>query len=221
MLILKEITFHSVGNRVVTLRCVGFNFGCHTLLASGSRITADVDSAADGSDIKVTAERVILRDRAWISSATLGAGDAGNISITARDAVLSGTSNIFTETWDTGKAGDVSLAVTRLIVEEGAQISLNSSRAGRGGKLRIDAKESVIVTGKHSRRSLLASNAMDSGAGGDIEISAPFVAVRDGGAVQAGSQGAGVAGRISLTNVNDALRIRNAGIRTATDGADG
>ncbi len=29
MLILKEITFHSVGNRVVTLRCVGFNFGCH------------------------------------------------------------------------------------------------------------------------------------------------------------------------------------------------
>jgi large exoprotein involved in heme utilization and adhesion len=83
-----------------------------------------------------------------------------------------------------GPAGEVRVDAERLVVAGGGQIDSSSLTAGRAGDVRIEAEESIRIAGAGSR---VATRAGGAGAGGNVSLRAPAIALADGGQVAAES----------------------------------
>ena len=199
-------------------------------------------------------------NRSGLLSNASSTGNGGQIFVKTSALILTNDSTISSHTSNTGNAGDISLQVDTLTLTEGAQIDLNANnkfntnigdgdKFGDGGKLTINAKDSVLISGKiDERRSALVSNTKTNGNGGEIILSALRLAIEDNGTIQAGTEGNGQGGKISLDvgkldirqggtitaesqaqgnaghiflRVSDWLRMQTGSIMTKTDGADG
>ncbi|MCP4697697.1 MAG: hypothetical protein GY862_12720 [Gammaproteobacteria bacterium] len=89
----------------------------------------------------------------------------------------------------------------KLILKNGAQINVstgnkkNVSGKGDGGTIRITAGEGVWIEGRSGKmRSGLLNNVFTEGQGDAIKITSPVVEIKDGGMIQAGTEGKGNAG---------------------------
>ncbi len=70
---------------------------------------------------------------------------------------------------------------------------------GNGGKLSVTAKEDIVIEGRNPfYPSSITTNTFLSGQGGNIDIQANRLTVRDGGTVTANSLGTGNAGNINI-----------------------
>lgn len=144
------------------------------LTMSGGVISTSAAGTGPAGRVSVVVPRVAI-DRGVVSAGTLGAGAAGGVSITARSISLTG----------------------------GTVIESSSSGDGAAGTLRIDATESIdIADGPSAQSSGVVTEALRSGRGGDIFLSAPSVNIANA-QVSASSAGAGDAGRVFV----DAARL--------------
>ncbi|MEG4346584.1 filamentous hemagglutinin N-terminal domain-containing protein, partial [Microcoleus sp. A003_D6] len=182
-------------------------------------------STGQGGNITVDAQRLIMRDGSNLVSISRSNGASGNIAIKANQSVeLSGSlpgstaqTAIGANSFDgNGKAGDITIDTKRLTVSDGAVITLStgaiiggfvfSTSGGPGGSLTVRASESIEVSGVSGvlgnagfvAPSALGTQTTTSGRGGDIRLSTPMLAVRDGGIISAGSLGAADAGDITI-----------------------
>lgn len=192
-------------------------------------------NAGFGGNINIEAKNLILRDGGNLSSTTYSANPSGDINIKASESVqvlrTPADASVITiistnGLRGTGKAGDITIDTKRLIVTEGGGISSASGEifgqivpsriGGPGGSLKINATESIAVTGvsdilgfgvQQQFPSFIAAQTTTPSQGGDIKITTPILTLRDGGVITTGSLGAGDAGSINI----DAKKVQLSG----------
>ncbi|MEG4467095.1 filamentous hemagglutinin N-terminal domain-containing protein [Microcoleus sp. AT9_B5] len=193
------------------------------------------ESSGSGGNINIEAQRLIIRDAGGLASISRSDGASGNITIKTTESVelsggISGSAaqtRIGTNSFDgNGKSGDITIDTKRLTVSDGASISLStgavigqvvfSRNGGIGGNLTVRASESIEVSGVSGvlgnvgfGASALATQTSSSGRGGDIHLSTPMLALRNGGIISAASLGAVDAGNITIDA--DRIELKGAG----------
>jgi filamentous hemagglutinin family protein len=177
-------------------------------------------------------------------STTFGRGDAGRLVVTAPTLSMEGGQILAsTERSNTGNAGSLEVRVGRLALTGGAQISTGTVGTGRGGELRVVATDTIAISGGSGLVSstfgegaagqlvvLAPSLMMDGGTieaitagagrGGDIEVAATHLQLRNGSTILASSVGANDAGTIRL-QIGETFRSDNGRVATASTRAGG
>lgn len=185
---------------------------------------ADTSGTGSAGNLSITTGRLTVRGEARISAATFGVGQGGNLMVNAADSVeLIGIdppnddtlgkifTGILTDAESTGAAGDLTINTRRLIVRDGAQVSASTFGEGAGGKLIVNATDSVELLGV-SPSDLLASglsaavNPTGTGKGGDLEVNTRQLIVRDGAQLASGTLGAGDAGNLTV-NASESIEV--------------
>jgi filamentous hemagglutinin family protein len=171
-----------------------------------------------------------------ISSSTRGKGQGGSIHLTAQTLNLEG-GTIQTLTEGEGKAGNIVVEVTHLQISQGGDIDASNEGTGKdkGGDIKIHAEGTVLITAQPATEEELGTNklvlkpgflggiyntARNNGAGGDVQITAGKLILRNGGVISVGSTGKGNAGNLQIT-VNGTLELENAAIITRSTQAGG
>ncbi|MDJ0569550.1 MAG: filamentous hemagglutinin N-terminal domain-containing protein [Pleurocapsa sp. MO_192.B19] len=141
----------------------------------------------------------------------LSSGDSGNINITARAIALDGISILEASNLGNGAAGSLDLNTGTLTISGGSQLSNTNVASGIGGSIVINATDTIEITGTTPdglTASRIDASTSGSGAGGDIQVNAKNLIIRDGSAISSfaviGSSGQG--GNIAI-DVDDSIRI--------------
>ena len=194
---------------------------------SGVFIFNNVNANAIGSSggVEITTGSLEVLQGAQIQSLVLGQGTSGGITIRAEKAVvLDGrekneissapsaiASGLFQGTGDrgaAGRAGDVDIIAGSLSIENRAQILNNTQGVGDAGDISIEVEKDVLL-----QNSIIITEVTEgsgNGQGGDIQISANSLALRDGSALLADTENIGDAGNI-IIDVRDAVLLQGRG----------
>jgi large exoprotein involved in heme utilization and adhesion len=187
-----------------------------------------------------------------INTVTASSGQGGNVTLNVTDSIsISGEfpsdrlivpsifdigplapSGIVTSTVGSefcagpcGKAGDVFINTGSLSMGAGSHVNTGTSSTGNGGLIRINASDTISMSGQLSDGSpvgVLSSSIgtePDAGSGGNIALTAgQSVTISDRASVSASSTGPGKAGNISIGG--DSLTVASGGrIEASTSGA--
>ncbi|NEO82198.1 filamentous hemagglutinin N-terminal domain-containing protein, partial [Moorena sp. SIO4G3] len=174
---------------------------------SASGLSTQAQGTGNAGDLKITTGKLMVSDGAQVSANASG-GEAGKLTVNASESVQvigpsadgRRVSGLFTKTDGTGKAGDLSITTGQLIVSDGAQVSANAS-GGDGGKLTVDASESVQVIGSSAngrRVSGLFTETEGTGNAGDLNITTGQLIVKDGARVSTTTFGEGDGGNLTV-----------------------
>ena len=159
---------------------------------SGIFSPVEPGATGKGGSISFTTETLQISDGAQISATTFGKGNAGRISIVASQSV-----EIRSKNTDTQFSG----LFTQVERKQGT-----SPTTGNGGNIFLDTGQ-LIIQGTKSRISATTS---DLGIGGNVNINANDVLVRDGAQIQAATRGFADAGKIEVTA--DTIQIVGANV---------
>lgn len=173
-----------------------------------SQISTSVEQNAigRGGEITITANLLSITNDGFVSSSTLGVGDSGNISIEASDIVIDGLdpdlrsrSNIITNvsTGAVGNGGNLSIVADSLSIENRAQIVSNTEGTGNAGNVSIRVEGNVLL--RNSDIITEVTEGFGNGRGGDIQISAGSLELRDGSTLLADTESIGDAGNITIS----------------------
>lgn len=168
-------------------------------------------ATGDSGNLSINTERLVIRDRAEASAATLGRGTGGTLTVTASESVnLSSGSRLTTETQGAAAAGSLTVDTRQLIVQDDALVSASTSGSGEGGNLQVRATESVFL---NQGRLLTQSSA--AGSAGDVMVDTQQLTLHAGAEVSAAttsSQG----GDITIQGL-DSLQVLNSLISASTE----
>ncbi|RUT10315.1 hypothetical protein DSM106972_008100 [Dulcicalothrix desertica PCC 7102] len=197
-------------------------------LDSLSYVTSSIYNQAEGKagNIQINTETLSLQGGSQLSTTTSGKGDADNITVNARDSIkldgivpyemngISGYafSSIQSDviTGGVGNAGNINLTTGSLQLTNGAQISSGTNGRGNSGNITVNARDTVTVNGfrkvftqQYGEVNLSSSISSDVssegiGKGGDININARGVFLKNTGKVSADTFGQGNAGNIFI-----------------------
>ncbi|NER35904.1 MAG: filamentous hemagglutinin N-terminal domain-containing protein [Oscillatoria sp. SIO1A7] len=171
----------------------------------GSRTFA----VGDAGSVDISTDRLTIRDGSILGASTTGRGRAGKVTVIARESVeATGTTaneQIFSilgaESRGEGNAGEVTVETKRLIIRDGAQVGVGTDSSGRGGIVRINASESIEISGTSPNRTFASSiiaNSLGAGKAGDVIVSTARLILRDGGRVEASTVGEGEGGTLTV-----------------------
>ena len=187
-----------------------------TISGANSGISASLKAGAvgRGGDINIQAGNLFVRDGGQINSFTSGKGNAGNITIIARNAVtfdgVDSNGNYSSLSSDVapggvGSGGKIDITAGSLSLTNGAELSTDVYGAfntlpggqGQGGTINLNLRDALTISGANS--GIFAN--LDAGAvgrGGDINIQAGNVFVKDGGQINSFTSGTGNAGNVTM-----------------------
>lgn len=171
-------------------------------------------SASRSGDLTISTKKLILRDGADASTATLGAGKGGTLTVNASESIeLSGTkvgdlvlggisaaagrANL-PELPATGASGDVSISTGKLIVRDGAKIDVQSLGPGNAGNMQVVAN-SIFLDNQGT-----ISATTTSGEGGNINLQTRTLLMRHNSQISATAGGSGNGGNITITGFSPA-----------------
>jgi filamentous hemagglutinin family protein len=180
---------------------------------------------AQAGNINVDATgSVLLEDGSRISSNTDGDGNAGKVTINASDTVSvdgkneqNGKLSSIESTTSGGKgnAGEVALTAKNLFVTNFGQIGANSFGEGDGGKVKINASDSISIDGsdrtKDGTRSSIATLATSKGNAGEIDVTTNNLSIANAGQISADNFGVGNGGNIVI-KAGDRISVEGDGI---------
>lgn len=170
------------------------------------------DATGTGGNLTINTGRLIIQDGAQVSTGTFSTGQGGTLSVNASDSIeLRGTatledgteasSGLFTQTNGAGVAGDLTINTLTLVVRDGAQVSASTKGEGQGGRLSVNALESVEVVG--TAPNLIPSGLFavteGSSSSGTLLIETGQLIIRDGAVATTSTLGAGNGGSLSVS----------------------
>ena len=192
------------------------------VIQNGGLITANTFAIANAGDIEINVTDSVILDgessdgvSGNISSDVffLGEGNAGNIKIATTSLEVINGAAITANTLGTGNAGNITITATDSVITNGSGSAIISSvfqsAVGNGGKITITTPSLEI-----SNNSLIASNTFRLGDGGEIEIYADVVLLKDSEIRTSSNAAAEAAGDITL-NVSDTLMLENSSINSS------
>jgi filamentous hemagglutinin family protein len=186
-----------------------------------SRIENSVLSSGNGGLIQVQTGSLTLQNGARLATSTFGQGNAGAIDLQVRDRIavlgfapeganrrpgrqfVSGVISQV-EPAAIGNAGDLTINTGSLLVQDGAILSAETQGRGDAGKIKITAREQVILDdikpplGSNVSGIFTSVSNSAVGNGADIDITAKSLQVSNGAAISAVSFGWGNAGNINI-----------------------
>ncbi|MBR8835573.1 MAG: S-layer family protein [Stigonema ocellatum SAG 48.90 = DSM 106950] len=217
---------------------------------SGLFAPVALGATGNGGNLTVQVGSLQVSGGAEIFTNTFGFGKAGDLKILAQDVELTGAtehgpSSIQSLTRKTsgipepiatslgagfGTGGNLIIETGNLRLADGAQIAVSTTGIGSGGNMKIIAN-SVELTGssQFGRSGLFASAIVGNGQGGDVNVTANRLVVRDGATINAsnflsldpknllGFAGLGAAGNISVNS--PFILLANQGTITANTNA--
>lgn len=173
------------------------------VLMTGSSAIANVvfaEAIGNGGNIGITAPIVEILDTAQIDASTFGQGNAGNIIIAATDRVifqgLNTTAFTTAEQTADGNGGNIEIMAPILDVLDGAQLQTSTNGRGDAGNVILLASNRITFS---SGGALSRVETAGSGAGGNIEITAPVLELLDGAQLSLSTFGQGDAGSATLS----------------------
>ncbi|MGF1478031.1 MAG: filamentous hemagglutinin N-terminal domain-containing protein [Cyanophyceae cyanobacterium] len=144
-------------------------------------------------DIVIETEQLNIQDGGTVTVNLLGNETGGSISVAASDVNLRGGSiSMAVLRGSTGNAGTITVETERLRLWEAGLISNSTVGQGNGGKIVVDASDSIFVQG-FPENSLYSSGfatisiAGAEGQGGQIEIDTGQLTILDGGGISTNS----------------------------------
>ncbi|GAB4195697.1 MAG: hypothetical protein Fur006_42430 [Coleofasciculaceae cyanobacterium] len=162
----------------------------------------------DGSSVILDSRRDITITNSAIDSSS-NAGRSGDITLLANETVSLTNSIVFSNTVRAGKGGDINIQARQLQVTDGAQVSATTFGKGDGGSVIVNASEAVqligtSVDGRYS--SVLATETVGTGKGGNVQITTPWLLVKDGAGVSVNAAGEGKGGNL-IVNASQAVQL--------------
>ena len=165
-------------------------------------------STEDGGELNIKTNNLLVKDGAWISTATLGKVKGGNLTVEAKDIQIIGEtkdgqsgSKLFTsaEGDSTGDGGELNIKTNNLLVQNGASVSASTFTEGNAGNLTIEAKDIQLIRGDAGLTGLFArTNPTSTGNGGDLNIKTNNLLVQDGAIVSVTTLGKGKGGNLTV-----------------------
>lgn len=226
-------------------------------IQDGAGISTAPSVLAEGGDITIEASEIFIQGLAGIGTTTFGLGNAGDLTIKGDRIILTDGAILVTDTLPitrslldslgqldvideftlnlltaignsgTGDAGDLTVQTGNLSVRNGSVIGAATSTQGNGGRLRIEATDSVSVTGRTADATLpsaifsgvrLFPGSPTLGNGGNVEIRTPELRLDGGGEISAATFSQGSSGSVDI----DANRlILNNGSQVSVSGRGG
>jgi filamentous hemagglutinin family protein len=212
---------------------------------SNSSIIAGSLSNGNGSDIAISAARVLLQDGGIISAGTGGgAGDAGDVTIIASESVEAAGVGAALPTAilavvgnnATGNGGEVTIEAPRVRLSDGALISVGVIDSSQGGNVTVRADEieirgtgvtsiqtwtSGIGASVRSDNNLNLPASDRNGTGGSVTLIADRVLLDEGAELTARSDfnAGGGAGNVNVT-ANRLILNNGSTISTAASSGD-
>ncbi|MHC5745457.1 MAG: two-partner secretion domain-containing protein [Nostoc sp.] len=208
----------------------------------GASILSAVEAGGvgKGGNIDINAATLSLTDGAELLTITrrasdtqpAGTGDAGNVNVKVTGAVdIAGEKNGFSsgigsnvETETVGNGGNITIDSGDFSLRDGAILSASTSGQGNAGNIRINAKDTVTVSGTSqesggSSALFTFTNLNSQGKGGDITIKTNNFRISDGALLVAGTTTNQKGGDITVNaNIFDAF---NGGQLTTTTSNNG
>ncbi|NJK69157.1 MAG: filamentous hemagglutinin N-terminal domain-containing protein [Microcoleus sp. CSU_2_2] len=181
-------------------------------LTGGSRIEAEVDSGAvgNGGDVSIFARSLSLTNgAALVTRATkaeaekpAGRGNAGNVIANVRERVTLDRGFMLTTVGDEvlGRSGEIAINARSLSLSNGSRLETatsggNPAQRSIAGNANINVRDRLTITGSDStnpneRSGIFAtvSDRAQGGLGGNINITARSVTVRNSAQITASSQ---------------------------------
>ncbi len=209
---------------------------------SGSSVGASAFASGDGGSVSIQADERVEVSGALtggsvfsaISSDSSGAGGAGPLSIETNRLIVSDRAAIVTATTGSGAGADIDINTGTLQLSS-AQINASTTTAEDGGNIRIQASDSIAVSGsgfdslnqniieptisgtlkiEDFNEGILTATA-GNGNAGSVLIKTPQFAARDGALITTSTLGGGSGGDIDITATDD-LQLERTLLSTAT-----
>ena len=166
--------------------------------------TATTFGESDAGDLKVTTQRLILRDGGLLSSSTNSIGNGGEIIINASESIeiigrgIQEESGVFSQTIGieaTGNAGDIIIDTERLVLRGGTiSVAAVDGSNGRAGNLEVDANSLFLDGG-----AIAAETARTGGeAGANINLKSDLLTMENQSLISATASGVVDGGNITI-----------------------
>ncbi len=140
--------------------------------------------------IEVVGRDPVFGDVSRVASTSTGSGKAGDVVLRAPhilidEGVVATTAVAFATGQQGSAGGSITIRAGDLVVANGGQVNASTFIAGPAGSIDVVGQESILVTGEGSG---IESRTGGAGAGGDVSLTAPRIAINDGGEVSARSE---------------------------------
>ncbi|MGB7056499.1 MAG: filamentous hemagglutinin N-terminal domain-containing protein [Geitlerinemataceae cyanobacterium] len=187
--------------------------GNSTTTGRASSLLASTFSSGRAGNVTVNTGRLSIQDGASLQSATFGTGPAGEVMVNAAETIevvgtdAEGTpSRILADTSISGDlsaellndpsvnrdSGNLSLKTPLLRIADGGSVTVANDGPGNAGNIRVEAGQILL----ENEGKLAASTA--SGIGGNIDLQAESVVLRQDSEMSAESGGTGNGGNLNL-----------------------
>jgi filamentous hemagglutinin family protein len=174
------------------------------LVNQGALITSSTDTGATG-DLFVETGKLSIRDTSVISTTTFGSSDAGDLTVKAADSVeVVNGSRLLTDTRSSGNAGNLTVETGKFSIRNGSEVLASTApqSSGRGGTVRVNASDSVDISGSSGLFTLTAG----TGRAGDMTVETARLSAKDGGRVEAGTIGIAPGGNLTV-NASESIEL--------------
>ncbi len=165
------------GNVTITAKDNIFFAGEKTAIFS----TVEPRGVGKGGNIDINAGSFKLQDGAQLTTSTFGQGDAGNVTVTAKDNIFfAGEKTAILSTVElgsVGKGGNIDINAASVSMQDGAQLTTSTSGQGNAGNVTVTVKDSISLS---DNGILTTVEPGGMGKGGNIDINAASVFLRDG-----------------------------------------
>ncbi len=175
----------------------------------------------DAGSLSIEADTIAFNDGAFLNSTTYGQGKGGEISLKARDSVFFSDSIIqvltVSQEENAGNAGSLQIEAGNIFFDRGALITSNTYGHGKGGKISLNARDSVSFVGKESEGMFTGIDLSSrySGECGSLSIEAENILLNEKSFINSTAWAKGKGGEITLT-ARDSVLFDDSIVQTAT-----
>jgi filamentous hemagglutinin family protein len=212
----------------------------NVFVLDGAQMTTTSLFLGDAGNVEIDARDTVRIDGrrsdgeiSGIFSRTEVQGDGGRIVIGAQRLELDHGGALVTETLGVGAGGSIFVDVAKLSILGDGRIDSStrsfSDPPGDGGTIRINATDSVRISGRSSDESFsgitaIAQGATDTrpestGRAGEISVRTPLLRIGDGGEISTAANGSGDGGPIEIDV--QTLRVKGGFIRASAKAGQG